>query len=233
MTAGQVMAELESLGTEQHRKVYARHGATGPLFGVSFVNLRGLAKRVGRQQELARELWASGNVDARLLACMVAEPESMTEAEMGAWLGDISYYVLVDEFVAGVAGKAPGVVARAARWMDSSSDWAGQAGWDLVAHLAMKDPSLEDGFFASLLERIEREIGAAQNRTRHAMNSALIAIGIRNATLEKLASAAAARIGKVVVDHGKTGCVTPDALSYIAKARERQAARLKPGAGAG
>ena len=49
------------------------------------------------------------------------------------------------------------------------------------------------------------------------MNNALINIGVRNSALEKKAVAAAKRIGKVVVDHGETGCKTPDAASYIAK----------------
>jgi len=53
------------------------------------------------------------------------------------------------------------------------------------------------------------------------MNSALIAIGLRNARLERLAQAAAAAVGKVEVDHGETGCVTPDAAAYIRKARAR------------
>lgn len=49
-----------------------------------------------------------------------------------------------------------------------------------------------------------------------------IAIGTRSETLEAKALAAAARIGKVIVDHGQTNCKTPDAVSYIKKARARK-----------
>jgi hypothetical protein len=52
----------------------------------------------------------------------------------------------------------------------------------------------------------------------------LIAIGIRNSALEKKALAAARQIGKVAVDHGETGCKTPDATAYIQKARARKRA---------
>lgn len=58
-----------------------------------------------------------------------------------------------------------------------------------------------------------------------AMNSALIAIGCRNAKLEKLAVAAAKRIGPVEVDHGDTSCKTPDAVAYIAKTWAHRAKR--------
>ncbi len=38
MTAEQVLAELESMGTAQNRKVYARHGVGREMYGVSYAN---------------------------------------------------------------------------------------------------------------------------------------------------------------------------------------------------
>ena len=46
-----------------------------------------------------------------------------------------------------------------------------------------------------------------------------------NPGLEKKATAAARRIGKVEVDHGETGCNTPDAIAYIRKAKARRKKR--------
>ena len=46
MNINDVMAELENLGTAQNRKVYQRHGASEPLFGVSFANLDAMAKKI-------------------------------------------------------------------------------------------------------------------------------------------------------------------------------------------
>lgn len=54
------------------------------------------------------------------------------------------------------------------------------------------------------------------------MNSALISIGVHNPNLQSKTMAAAARVGKVHVDHGKTNCVTPDASAYIAKTWARR-----------
>ena len=54
------------------------------------------------------------------------------------------------------------------------------------------------------------------------MNSAPIAIGIRNAELERKALASAKRIGKVAVDHGETNCKTPHAADYIRKVVKRR-----------
>jgi 3-methyladenine DNA glycosylase AlkD len=225
MELSAALAELETAGTEQNRKVYRRHGAREPLYGVSFATLRAMAKRAKRDQPLALGLWASGNYDARILACMVADPTSATERDLDAWLTEIDVYVLVDVFVVSLASQVPGVRDRADRWTASGRDWTSQAGWDLYAQLALHDADLDDAFFEALLERIEAGIGGAGNRTRHSMNGALIAIGARNERLRPEAEAAGERIGRVVVDHGQTGCVTPDAVPYIASIWDRRAAR--------
>ncbi|HEX7343423.1 MAG TPA: DNA alkylation repair protein, partial [bacterium] len=81
--------------------------------------------------------------------------------------------------------------------------------------------------FEKFLTIIEREIHRSKNRVREAMNGALIAIGMRNEKLQKQAIAAARRIGKVVVDHGETGCKTPDAEAYILKAAARSKKKSK------
>jgi 3-methyladenine DNA glycosylase AlkD len=219
------MAALEAAGMEQNRKTYRRHGARDPMFGVSFAVMRPLAKRAKRDQALARELWATGNYDARILACMVADPAATTEHDLDAWLAEIDVYTLVDIFVVSLASLVPGVRARADRWTASDRDWTSQAGWDLYAQLALNDADLDDSYFERLLGRIEAGIGSAGNRTRHSMNGALIAIGARNERLRAEAEAASGRIGIVVVDHGETGCVTPAAVPYIAKIWDRKDAR--------
>jgi 3-methyladenine DNA glycosylase AlkD len=234
------LAELEAAGSERNRAIYLRHGAGENQYGVSFKDLRALAKRIGHDQVLARSLWATGNTDARCLACLVAEPDKIDDEELDAWLSSISYYLLVDVFIAEVASQVPGIRPRMERWTRSARDWTAQAGWDLAAVLADNEPDLPNRFFLELLAKIENEIRQAGNRTRHAMNGALIAIGLRNEPLREAAVDAAARIGQVVVDHGETGCVTPAAIPYIRKTlayreaqAEKRAARAKAKATAG
>jgi 3-methyladenine DNA glycosylase AlkD len=225
MDLATAVARLEADGTEQNRKIYRRHGARDPLWGVSFAILDRMAKEAGRDQALADGLWATGNHDARMLAFKVADPAVATEATLDAWLAEIDAYGLVDVFVGSLASRVPGVRERADRWTASSRDWTAQAGWDLYGQLALVDTSLDDTFFLALLERIEAGIGSAGNRTRHSMNGCLIAIGGRNEVLRAAAEATAGRVGVVVVDHGETGCKTPAAIPYIARVWDRKLAR--------
>lgn len=224
MTEKEIVSELKALGTEQNRKIYRRHGVTDEMFGVSYANLEKLRKKIKVDTELARKLWTTGNHDARILATMIADPAAMTDREIESWSKDLNDYVVTGAF-ARLAALSPLARKKMERWTKSKSEWIGRAGWLLLGVIAMRDDGLADEYFENNLEMIESRIHTAKNRVRDAMNSALISIGMRNARLEKKALAAAARIGRVEVDHGETGCKTPDAADYIRKAASRKKKR--------
>ena len=90
--------------------------------------------------------------------------------------------------------------------------------------------TLPNDYFTAHLATVEAQIHTRKNRVKDAMNNALIAIGIRNGELEAAALAAAARIGKVEVDHGQTGCKTPDAADYIRRTLTRREQKAKAAA---
>lgn len=237
-TLDSVMAELRSAGSEQTRKTYARHGITGDVFGVSYATLGKLTKAIKRDHALALDLWKTGNHDARILATMIADPAQMKPAELDRWIADSPNHALADA-AAGVAAKSPQGLDRAAKWRSSSKELVKRAGFSTLgsalssgacATCAVKRPraaapgaiEIEVAELKALLAEIERDIHAAPNRAREAMNSALIAIGGYIPELRPAALAAAKRIGKVDIDHGDTSCKTPDAADYIAKMAARE-----------
>ncbi len=211
-----IMQELKSLGTKQNRKVYAKHGVIDNFFGVSFTHLRNLAKRIKANHQLARELWATGNHDARNLATMIADPNSILEAEIDLWIQDLRDYVLTDSF-AHLVSKTRFHRTKMELWTNSDNEWIGRAGWQLLALLAMNNTELPDSYFENYLKIIEQKIHLSKNRTRYSMNAAMIAIGIRNPELKHKAIESTQKIGKVEVDHGDTSCKTPIASEYIEK----------------
>jgi 3-methyladenine DNA glycosylase AlkD len=212
---------LEALGTEQNRKVYRRHGVGDNMYGVSYANLGKLAKKIKRDHALALALWESGNHDARVLATMIADPGQFTSGLLEAWAKGLDNHVQADAF-ANLAARTALAREKMARWVKSKSECVGSTGWGLLARLAVQDAELADDFFEPYLAVIERDIHRSQNRVKYAMNGALIAVGMRNERLRARALAAAAVIGKVEVDHGETGCKTPDAAEYIRKAAARK-----------
>jgi len=60
-TVAEVMAELATLDDPQIREVNAKHGDD---HAVNLSQLRAVAKRLKTQQELARQLWETGDTAA-------------------------------------------------------------------------------------------------------------------------------------------------------------------------
>jgi 3-methyladenine DNA glycosylase AlkD len=220
MTLQSTMKELKALGNERNRKTFARHGV-GEAFGVSFADLYKLARKIEVNHDLALELWATGNHDARLLATMIADPDQADGKLLDTWARDTGNYVL-SQVLAGFVGKTEHVHQKAEKWCKSETDLIGELGWYLIAGMAQRVDSCPDDYFALKLSVIEERIHTSNNRTRHGMNTALCAIGIGRGSLCDDALAVAKRIGKVEVDHGETSCKTPDATAYIKKAVARK-----------
>ncbi|PEC08240.1 DNA alkylation repair protein [Bacillus toyonensis] len=220
MLLEEVMQQLEKYGTEQNRKTYKNHGAKEPLFGVSFANLKLLKKKIKKDHDLAISLWETKNMDAMTLATYILEPKNVTSEQLNSWIRDVDYYCLMDVLMTAIC-TSPIAIERMDEWTKSDDEWIGRAGWSLLANIAIKNKKLDDNFFMPYLKEIKVHIHNEKNRKREAMNSALIAIGIRNEALEQQAIEIAREIGKVKIDHGATSCKTPDAEPYIKKARER------------
>lgn len=217
LSLAQVMAELEAAGSEQTRKIYLKHGAQEPLFGVSFATLKALLKRIKVDHELAVGLWESGNHDARNLAVKVADPSQLSADQLDLWARQGAGRLCTD-YVALLTLDGPHAHDRLDAWLGSDEPALRTAGWRLLGHLSQRDEGLGDAVFTDRLAQIVARIQAVSDAEREAMNQAVILIGCRSESLRAAASAAATQIGVVVVDHGQTACKTPEVLATLEKA---------------
>ena len=216
MTKTETMQELRANGNEQTRKTYRRDGIRGKMFGVSYAALGKMKKKIKMDQSLAERLWETGNLDARALATMIADPGTIRVGTLNAWAKDLDNRGLAGA-LSNVAAEAPSAKKLMEKWTVAKGEMIGCAGWHTLASMARQDNGLSDAYFDSYLGTIESKIHTANNWVAYAMNNALINIGVRNPALEKKALAAAKRIGKVETEHGETACKTPDAAAYIKK----------------
>ena len=218
-----LMKELESLGNEQYRKTYRRHGVKGDLFGISFAHFGTLKKKIKTDHELAIELWKSGNYDARVLATIIADPAKGASV-IDDWVKDVDGYAIGDAVAAYAIQISPDR-KKIEKWMKNKDEWISFYGWQVFARLARRASPFSDDELAEYLGIIERDIHQAKNFVKFSMNAAVISIGVRNEALQKKALAAAARIGTVDVDWGDTYCKTPDAATSIKKTFAHQKAK--------
>ena len=218
MNLTETMQQLETFGSEQTRKTWRCHGAAEPMFGVKFGDLAKLQKQIKVDHALAAELWRTGNHDARLLACIVADAAAITEKELKAWASDVKDSSTA-EALAALASRTSMAAKIREVWLADPK--LCRAGWSMAGHCA-KEGLIDEATSLDYIKRIEADIHKAENWTRRTMMYVLIGIGGRSATSRKAAEAAIKRIGPVAFDPGNTACEFPDPIPYIAKIWDRK-----------
>lgn len=219
-TVKTVMKELESLGSEQTRKTFARHGAEeSRMFGVRVGDLKGVLKKIKGDQELALELYATGNYDAMYLAGLAADGARMSKKQLQAWVNQATWQMIAEYSVPGVTVESEHACELADRWIDARKEHVAAAGWATWAAIVAvwPDDELDLEHLRALLDRVVRDIGAAGNRVRYTMNGFVIAVGCYVRPLLARSKAAAKKLGRVDVDMNGTACKVPVATEYIAK----------------
>ncbi|ATB27654.1 DNA alkylation repair protein [Melittangium boletus] len=215
MTLSQVMKQLEAQGDEKVRQRYVRDGAGDNVFGVLLGKIRGLAEELGTNHGLGLELWATGNHEARLLACMLLDPVALTVKEARALLEPLSNPTLVDELVGRVLVHAPIAEALQVRWMDSGKELPLRAGWRLLAGRIARGFA-KDLDVRATLERIERELPPAPYRVKEGINFCLVWIGLHLPAYTQEAIAIGERLGRWDPRPIPKGCTSSYAPEWIA-----------------
>jgi 3-methyladenine DNA glycosylase AlkD len=194
-SAEAILAELRSLANPANVAGMARFGINpeGTL-GVSMPALRAIARRVRRDPALARELWASGVHEARILATLVADPKRIAPAQADRWARQLDSWDVCDQACQNLFRFAPFAFEKAAEWAREEREFVRRAGFALMAGLAVKAKTAADAQFEAFLPLIEEKACDERNFVKKAVNWALRQIGKRNERLRVKAIAAAERI---------------------------------------
>src|SRR5260370_741138 len=85
-TKARVLRELKCSANLRVREKMAYFGVRVPkAFGISAPLLHALARRIGKNHQLAEQLWSSGIHEGRILATLVGEPGKVTPQQMERW----------------------------------------------------------------------------------------------------------------------------------------------------
>src|SRR5687768_7153030 len=223
-SAGEVLKELHRLGKESYKQtLMGNHGVREPVFGVPISELKKIEKRVRKDYELARELYASGNYDAMYLAGLIADDERMTKKDLQAWADGAYAGALTGTTVASVAAGSPHGLEMALKWIESKKELVACAGWATLSFLVAtkEDSELNVSEVKKLIQRIEKTIRAAPDLVRYHMNGFIISVGSYVAPLTEYAIEAGEKIGEVTADLGNNSCTIPFAPDYIRKVQAR------------
>jgi 3-methyladenine DNA glycosylase AlkD len=212
-----VLAELAALEDPRIREVNARHGDD---HGVNLGELRAVAKRLKTQQDLARELWASGDSAARLLALLICRPKAFERAELDTMLRQARTPKVQDWLVNYVVRRSPHAESLRIDWFDVPDPAVASAGWALTTERVAKRADGLD--LPRLLDLIEAQMKDAPERLQWAMNHCLAQIGIEHPEHRARAIAIGERL-RVLEDYPTPpNCTSPYAPTWIVEMVLRQ-----------
>ncbi|MEV6277861.1 DNA alkylation repair protein [Nocardia sp. NPDC051832] len=216
-TVAQVLAELATLEDPKIRAVNEKHGDD---HGVNLGHLRAVAKRLKTQQDLARELWATGDTTAKLLTTLICRPKAFERDELDAMLRSAGTPKVQDWLVNYVVKKNPHAEELRAAWFADPDPVVASAGWALTTERVAKQPAGLD--LDGLLDVIEADMKDAPDRLQWAMNHCLAQIGIEHAEYRARALAIGERL-EVLKDYPTPpNCTSPFAPIWITEMVRRK-----------
>jgi len=216
-TLAEVMAELATLHDPRVLAVNRRHGDD---HGVNLSALRALAKRLKTQQDLALELWATGDSAARLLAILICRPKAFDRDALDGMLREARTAKVQDWLINYVVTKSAHTEELRVAWFADADPAVASAGWALTARRVAKDPDGLD--LEHLLDLIEAQMKDAPDRLQWEMNHCLAQIGIDHAEFRARAIDIGERL-EVLKDYPTPpNCTSPFAPIWIAELVSRQ-----------
>lgn len=223
MNMEMVMQELEALGKERTKKVYLSNGAREPLFGVATGAMKPIAKKITINQQLAEELYATGNYDAMYFAGIIADPKAMTVSDFERWIKDAYFYMLSDYVVAVTLSESELAQDVADEWINSDEELTRSAGWSCYCWLLgnRKDEEFSKSKLSSMLDIVSKSIHDSPERVKSSMNNFIYTVGVSYLPLHDQALETAKSIGTIEINRHKKKSSLLDAYSNIQKEIDR------------
>ena len=188
-------------------------------FGIGLTQLRALAKQVGRDRELARELWETDVYDAKVISLLIDDPKAITREQAEAQVEEVGAGQLSHVFSScdSSLAKTPFVVELVDEWTVSEDAGRRCCGYGLLSEVAgfkgKKAP--DDAYFLEHIERIDGAIHEENSAIRLAMGNALMNIGKRNPELNASALRVARKVGPIEFDSPSGRCEPFDVEKHL------------------
>ncbi len=204
MNTTEVLELLEANKNDRGIENWKKLGPnTGELksYGIGLTQLRKLAKQIGRDRDLATDLWKGDVYDAKVIALLIDDPKVMTQEQAEAQVEEVGRGQLSHVFSScdATLSKTPFVVELASKWMASQDPVRRGCGYGLLYEVSKftKKTAPNDAFFLERIEHIRKTFDREERSVQGSMGGALIGIGKRNATLNTAALKLARAIGPI------------------------------------
>jgi 3-methyladenine DNA glycosylase AlkD len=225
-TVDEVMEQLKSKAKIDQLQGMARFAIVGDQrLGVSVPDIRKIAKDIGKDHQLALDLWGTGVPEGMIVAGMIAEPEKLTEQQMETWVVDINSWDICDQVCMNLFEKTPLAEKKIYEWSLREEEFVKRASYALIACLAWHDKEASDEAFTQYFPVIVVGATDERNFVKKAVNWALRNIGKRNQALNKEAVKVAKEIQGI--DSKSARWIASNAIRELESEKVQERLRVK------
>jgi len=187
MNVDKVIARLNKMAKNAkpgYKEGMARFGIKSDVaLGIPLPEIRKLAKEIGKDHEVALELWKANIHEAKLLVPLIDEKDKVTEKQMDEWVEDFYSWDICDQCCSNLFDKTPFYDKKIKEWVKSEKEFVRRAGFALMATSAVHDKKAPDSQFLGYLTLIKKYSNDERNFVKKAVNWAVRQIGKRSISL--------------------------------------------------
>jgi len=192
-----------------------RFGISGKnmIGGPGIPALRKMAKQIGKDHKLAKELWDSDIHEAKILAGMIDDVKYVTENQMDSWVADFDSWDICDQTISNLFDSTELAEKKACQWIFDEREFVRRAGFVMMAAMSVHRKDMEDDDFLKFFPLIKKYSTDERNFVKKAVNWALRQIGKRSKALRKEAIRYSLEIQKL--DSKSARWIAADALREL------------------
>ncbi len=181
MGCQEIIEELKAQASEKYKANVIRMGIPEEnSIGVAASVIRSFAKKIGKSQGLAFELWDTKYHEARMLSVLLMNPKATAEAEAERLLCDVASWDLCDHLCRNLFLKMKGRDTFITNWIQGAQLYKKRAAFVLIAGSVIHDKKLPDETVDGYLELIMQYSDDEREHVKKAASSALKEIGKKN-----------------------------------------------------
>lgn len=191
-----ILKDLHDMADPEYISKMEYFGIKGApeALGIKNTILKPYAKKLGKSQPLANELWDQPIHECKHLAILLSEHKAFTEDIAEKWTSDCYSWDLVDGIGMKIVPLTPYAFEKVEKWSQREPEFEKRMAFALMVGILIRRKKETDDRIASFFPIIERESWDERNFVKKGVNWALRQIGKKNLNLNSLAIEAAERI---------------------------------------
>lgn len=181
MNKEQVIEYLNGIGSDKYKRNVVRLGIPEEnCIGVSTGEIRKLARKLGKSQELANELWETGYHETKILAVLIMNKETIAAEDVERFMTDVMSWDLCDHLCKSLIIKLEDYKQFIYKWCNDNRVYYKRAAYTLIAAAAIHKKDLPMEEIDEFLYMIKENSKDDRVHVKKAISWALREIGKRD-----------------------------------------------------